>query len=119
MITLKKYSSTLYIFVHKRKITKIAPICHKNAFLTDTLVKVNTFNSFFAKQFSLIETGSELSTDYQLTHHRIESLNLDLAKIISIISAVDVSKTHGWHNVSVSMVKICHECLIKPLFNIS
>ena len=118
-ITLKKYCSTLYIFVHKRKITKIPPICHNNAFLTDTLVKVNTFKSFFAKQCSLIETGSELSIDYQLTHHRIESLNLDLAKIISIISAFDVSKAHGWHNVSVSMVKICHECLIKPLFNIS
>ena len=87
-------------------------------FLTNILVKANTFNSFFATQFSLIETGSELSVDYLLTHRHLESVNLDTAKILSIIHAFDVSKAHGWDNVSVRMVKICDECLIKPLFNI-
>ena len=53
---------------------------------------------FFAKQCSLIETGSELPAEYLLTHHRLESVNLDPAKIISIIRAFDVSKTHGWDN---------------------
>ena len=59
-ITPKKYWSILHRFLHKRKIPKIPPIRHNNTFLTDTLVKANTFNSFFAKQCSLIETGSEL-----------------------------------------------------------
>ena len=59
-------------------------------------------------------TGSELPADYLLTHHRLESVNLDPAKIISI-QVFDVSKAHGWDDVSVRMVKICDESLVKPL----
>ena len=48
-ITPKKYWSILHSFLHKHKISKIPPIRHNNTFLTDTLVKANTFNSFFTK----------------------------------------------------------------------
>ena len=86
-ITPKKYWSILQSFLHKRKIPRIPLIRHNNTFLTDTMVKANTFNSFFAKQCSLIETGSELPVDYLLTYHRLESVNLDPAKILSINQA--------------------------------
>ena len=56
-------------------------MCHNNMFLTDTLVKANTFNPFFVKQCSVIETESELPADYLLTHS-LESLNLDPANIL-------------------------------------
>ena len=84
-----------------RKIPKIPPISHNNTFLTDTLEKANTFNSFLSKQSSLIETGSELPAEDLLTHHRLESVNLDAAKILSIIRAFDVSKAHRWDNVCI------------------
>ena len=48
----------------------------------------------------------------------LESGNLDPAKILSIICIFDVSKAHGSDNVSVRIVKICDESLVKPLFNI-
>ena len=49
----------------------------------------------------------------------MESINLDPPKIIfSIIRAFDLSKAHGWDNVSVRMVNICDESFFKPLFNI-
>ena len=115
-ITPKKYWLILLSFLHKRKIPKFPPIRHNNTFLTDTIVKANTFNSFFAKQCSLIETDSELPADYLLTHHRLEPVNLDPAKTISIIRAFDVSKAHGWDDMSVRMVKIYNESLVKPLF---
>ena len=115
-ITPKKYWLILLSFLHKRKIPKFPPIRHNNTFLIDTIVKANTFNSFFAKQCSLIETDSELPADYLLTHHRLESVNLDPAKTISIIRAFDVSKAHGWDDMSVCMVKIYNESLVKPLF---
>ena len=118
-ITPKKYQSVLHRFLHKLKIPKIPLIRHNNTFLTDTSVKANTFNSFFPKQCSLIETGSELPAEYLLTHHLLESINLDPAKIYSIIRAFDVSKAHGWGNVSGHMVKICDESLVEPPFNIS
>ena len=82
------------------------------------MVKANTLNYFFAKQCSLIETGIEVPAECMLTHHCLESVNLDPAKILSVIRAFDVSKAHGWDNVSVRMVKICDESLVKPLFDI-
>ena len=94
-ITLKRYWSVLHRFLHKCKIPKISLIHHNNMFLTDTLVKANTFNSFSARQCSLIETGNRLPAEYLLSHHRLESVNLDPAKILSIIRAFDVNKVHG------------------------
>ena len=117
-ITPKKNWSILHRFLNKPKIAQIPPIRHSNTFLTGTLVKASTFNSFFAQQCSLIETGSELPAEYLLTHHRLESINLDPAKILSVIRAFDVSKAHGWDHLSVRMVKICDESLVNPLFNI-
>ena len=76
------------------------------------------FNSFLTKQCSLIETGTELPAEYLLSHHRLESVNLDPTKIVSIICAFDVSKPQEWDNVSVRMVKVCDKYLVKPLFNI-
>ena len=59
-----------------------------------------------------------MPAEYLLTHHRLESVNLDPAKILSVICSFDVSKAHGWDNVSVRMVKICDESLVEPLFDI-
>ena len=56
--------------------------------------------------------------EYLLTLHRLESVNLDLAKILSIIRTFNDSNHHGWDNVSVHMVKNCDESLVKPLFGI-
>ena len=53
-----------------------------------------------------------------LPHHRLESVNLDPAKILSIIRAFDVSKAPEWNDLSVRIVKICNESLVKPLFDI-
>ena len=114
LIAPKKYWSILQSFLHKRKMPKIPPTRHNNTFLTDILVKANTLNSSFAKQCSLIETSSELPEDDLLTHHRLESGNLDPAKI----RAFDANKAHRFHVVSVRVVKICHEFLVKSLFNI-
>ena len=118
VITHEEYWSVLRSFLHKPKIPKITPIRHNKTFLTDTLVKANTFNSFFAKQCSLIEIGSEFPAKYLLSHHRLESVNLDPAKILFIIRPFDVSKAHEWDDVPVRMVKIYDESLVKPLFNI-
>ena len=42
----KNYWSILHSFLYKHKIPKIHPISHNNTFLTDIVVKTNTFNSF-------------------------------------------------------------------------
>ena len=115
-LLLKSTGRSYIVFYISAK--QIPPIRPNDTFLTDTMVKANTFNFYFAKQCSVIEKGSELPADYLLTHDRLETLNLDPAKILSIIRAFDVSKAHGWAEVSVRMVKICDESLVKLLFNI-
>ena len=56
----KRYWLILHSFLHKRKISKIPPIRDNNMFLTDSLVKANTFNSVFVKQCSLRQAVSYL-----------------------------------------------------------
>ena len=107
-ITPEKYVDVKQFSIEGKN-TKNSSQRHNNTFVTDTIVKANTFNSFLANQCSLIERGSELPADYLLTHHRLDSVNLDPAKSISIIHAFDVSKAHDWNDISVRMVKICDE----------
>ena len=94
-LLLKNTSQSYIVFCISAKYPNIPPIRHNNRSSTDTLVKANTFNSFFPKLCFLIETGSELPVDYLLIHRRLESVNLDPAKIPSIIRTFDVSKAHG------------------------
>ena len=50
----KAYWSLLNAFLNNKKIPLIPPLFHENRFLTDFKEKAELFNSFFAKQCSLI-----------------------------------------------------------------
>ena len=76
------------------------------------------FNSFFANQCSLIDTDSELPPDLYYTDQRLDSVEFNEAKLIAFVYALDVNKVHGWDEVSIRMVKICGESLVKPLISI-
>ena len=56
----KCYWSILKSFLNNKKIPCIPPLIYNNQFITDFKEKRELFNSFFAKQCSLIETGSKL-----------------------------------------------------------
>ena len=56
----KYYWSILKSFINGKKIPCIPPIVHNNNFVTDLKEKSELFNSFFAKQCSLIENNSPL-----------------------------------------------------------
>ena len=45
-------------------------------------------------------------------------MNLDPVKVLAYIRSLSVNKSHGWDEVSVRMVKICGEALVKPLISI-
>ena len=51
----KVYWALLKIFLNNRKIPVIPPLFHNNKFVTDFKEKAELFNSFFAKQCSLIK----------------------------------------------------------------
>ena len=56
----KTYRSVLKSFHNNKKILCIPPVFHKNRFVTNFKEKAKMFNSFFAKQCSIIDNGSEI-----------------------------------------------------------
>ena len=46
---------------------------------------------------------------------RLSSLNIFEDNILKIVRALNVSKAHGHNEISVIMIKICDEALVKPL----
>ena len=82
----KVYWALLKIFLNNRKIPVIPPLLHNNKFLSDFKKKAELFNSFFAKQCSLIKSDSKLPPRLQfLTDKRLSTVkfvNTDILKII-------------------------------------
>ena len=82
----KAYWALLKIFLNNRKIPVIPPLFHNNKFVTDFKEKAELFNSFFAKQCSLIKNESKLpSRLHFLTDKRlsmVKFVNNDILKIV-------------------------------------
>ena len=115
----KKYWSTLKQFLGTRKTPKIPPIRNeRDVLISDVSEKASIFNSFFAKQCSLIETGSVLPPEQFLTNLRLDNLEFNEDKIESLINSLNINKAHGWDDVSTRMVRICGNSLVKPLLSI-
>ena len=69
----KCYWTLLKTLLNGRKIPCIPPLFHDNKFITDFKEKSEIFNSFFAKQCSLIDNGSTLPSLFPLikNHYRM------------------------------------------------
>ena len=61
------YWTLLKTLLNSRKIPCISPFFHDNKFITDFKEKSEIFNSFFAKQCSLIDNESTLPSLFPLT----------------------------------------------------
>ena len=115
----KKYWSILTNLIHGRKSMKIPPVRNsRNILVHDVFEKANVFNSFFASQCSLIDNLSVLPPVTRVLTHRLDTVNFDEAKILAFIRALNINKAHGWDDISIRMIKLCDESLLKPLMNI-
>ena len=54
-----------------------------------------------------------------MTQARLKSLDLNEGEILEIIRALNINKAHGHHGISIRMIKICDESLLKPLLILS
>ena len=115
----KKYWSILNQFLHKWKSPRSHPVRYsRNNLIADVTTKENIFNIFFANQCSLTDTDSVLPQQTFATNLRINNIPLDEAKILALIRALTINKAHGWDNISIQMIKICDESLVKPLMKV-
>ena len=85
-ISSKAYWSLLKSFWNNKKIHLISPLFHENRFIKDFKKKTELFNSFFAKQCSLIRNDSELGTSsIFFTNNSVSTVSVsheDVGKII-------------------------------------
>ena len=83
-----------------------------DTFVTDTQTKANIFNHFFAEQCPLLKNDSVLPTNQMfLTPSRLHSLDFNE----DIIRALNIHKAHGYHDISIRMIKKCDKSLVKSL----
>ena len=87
-----------------------------DTFITDTQAKANIFNNFFAEQCKPLKNNSMLPTNQIfLTQAREGSLDFNEREILKIIRNLNINKAHGHDEISIRMIKICDESLLKPL----
>ena len=112
----KAYWALLKIFLNNRKIPVIPTLFHSNKFVTDFKEKAELFNSFFAKQCSLIKNGSKLPPRVHfLTDKRLSTVKFVSNDILKIIQNLNPNKAHGHDKISIWMLKICGDSLCRPL----
>ena len=112
----KTYWSLLNRFLNNKKIPLIPPLFHENKFVIDFKEKAELFNSFFAKQCSLIKNSSKLpSLLHYLTDNRLSSVRFSQDDIAKIIQNLDPDKAYRHDNISIRMLKICGSSIYKPL----
>ena len=89
----KAYWALSKFFLNNRKIPVIPPLFHSNRFVTDFKEKAEIFNSFFAKQCSLIKNESKLPPRLHfLTEKRLSTVNFVNNDILKITQNLNPNK---------------------------
>ena len=116
MLQAKTNRSILKTFYNDKKIALIPSLLIDNKFVTDIQAKANIFNKFFADQCTPLKNNSMLPTNQLfMAQAPLRSLDFKEGAILKIIRALNINKAHGHNNVSIRMIKICDELLLKPL----
>ena len=108
--------SILKGFYNGQRVSAIPPLLVNNKFMMDCNKKANIFNDFFSKQCSPLANGSKLrENQVYLTSSRINSVPFSDNLVIKIIRNLEVNKAPGHNNISVRMIKMCDESLVRSL----
>ena len=112
----KSYWTLSETLLNGRNIPCTPPLFHDKKFITDFKEKSEIFNSFFAKQRSLIDNGSALPSLFPLvTDKSLSDVDFLTEDIKNIISKLGSNKAHGDDMVNIRMLKLCHKSFCKPL----
>ena len=119
-ISPKAYWSILKTFLNNKKIPCTPPIYHNNNYITDFKEKAQIFNDFFAKQCTLVENTSKLPTDsFKRRNNLLSTISFTKDDIAKVIKNLNPNKAHGFAMITIHMLKICGDSILKPLELIS
>ena len=102
---LKTYWTTLNKVINKKKVTNIPPLLEHGIFVTNFQTKADILNDFFVQQCSLHINNSVLPDLFSKCDNRFDDIEIDPAKVLTIICSLDLNKAHCWDNLSISMIK--------------
>ena len=78
--------------------------------------KVELFNYFLAKQYSIIQNFSKLTLTLSTkTEKSVSIIAFNCNDIATIICNLDPNKARGYDMISIRMLKICEKSICKPL----
>ena len=116
MTSPESYWSVLKTFLINKKIPFIPPLLQVDKLITNFKEKAEIFNNFFAKQYSLINTNSDLpSVLSKKTHKLLSTIHFTSDYILKIIKHLEPNEAHGHDMISIRMIKICDTSICKPL----
>ena len=115
----KTYWSILKGFYNGKRVPVIPPLLVNNKFVTNFKAKANIFNNFFSKQCTPLANRNKLpESQVYLTNSRINSVPFSDDLVIYIIRNLNVNKAYGHDDISIRMIKMCDESLLRPISKI-
>ena len=116
LLQAKTYWSILKTIYNDKKIPLIPLLLIDDKFVTDIQAKANIFNTLFVDQCTPLKNNSVLPTKQLfLTQARLGTLDFNEGEILKIIRVLNINIAHGHDDISIRMIKICDESLLKPL----
>ena len=111
----KSYWAILNRLLCNKNIPGISPLFVDDSFMSDYCKKANLFSNFLVSTCTPIKSNSVLPPFLNETNIRINYCRVTNKDILSIIKSLDSSKSHGYDNISIKMIKICSESVTIPL----
>ena len=99
-----------------KKIPCIPPIYYNNNYITNFKEKAQTLNDFFAKQCMLVENLTKLPTNsFKRTNNLLSTISFAKDDIAKIVKNLNPNKAYGFDMISIRMLKICGDSILKYL----
>ena len=101
-------------FINNKKIHCISLI-YCNNYIIDFKEKTQIFNDFFSNQCTLVENTSKLPTDsFKRTNNLLSAISFTKDDIAKIIKNLNPNKAHGFDMISIRMLKMYGDSILKP-----
>ena len=114
--TAKSYWAIIKCLLIGKKVPIIPPLLINNEFVTNFEAKANHFNTFFAEQCSTLTNSSTLPQDIVFqTNDSLSSFKISFDDVLKLIRGLDENKAHGHDGISIRMLKLCDESIVRPL----
>ena len=113
----KSYWAIMKTFTNGKKIALIPPLLVNDKLENDFGKKANNFSEFLHQSVLHWTMGSNAIPHLvsNASTVKLSSFQFNDQDILKIIILLHVNKTHGCDDISIGMIKICGQSIIKPL----